>query len=462
MKSALSIATVLLLTCTLAACGGDDGDSSFAPSTTSDSTFTATTSSFDFSELQGTSSEDCKVCHQRIFDEWKSSTMGKDLDNARVFEFYVGTNGKGENDGLGFQGLLPGEPGDCADCHVPVIALKNAVNGGETDLGVELQAKQDHGISCIYCHSIRDVNVAKDADGRYHTRISDTTAFGPQNTRFGPLDDATSPTHDTAKNDLFRQSKLCAVCHLNQEKFLSISTYNAWKDAYDAGTVTQTCQECHMPLITEPVVVGLGGPERTGMRKHTFLGAHDPEMLTKALSLEVTTETQADGTLLVHTTVKNVGVGHRVPGSAPISNVILKIDAVDEHGAPLTFTGDDKALLPPLAGMGNPKTGEKGPADWAGMPGKMYAKVYQSAFVPKFGRKMVGVGGFAADTVLFDTTLKPQASDAMTFTFDGSGASTVTVKARLIYRTVFKPLADAKGWTLEDRPMNEVDQDVTM
>jgi len=454
MRSALSITVTLLLFVTLAACN-DDGDGG------SGNAFTATTSSFDFTELEGASSESCAPCHQRIYDEWKSSSMGTDLENSRVYEFYTGTNGAGEVDGLGFQGLKPGEAGDCADCHVPVTALKDAVNGEETDLGVVLDAGQDHGISCIYCHSIKAMHEAKDQDGRYHTRIADTTALGPENLRYGPLADAESPAHDTAASDLYRQSELCAGCHLNQEKFLSISTYDDWKEAFDAGLVTETCQECHMPLIDEPVEVGLGGPLRSGMRKHTFVGVHDPETLAKALDLSVTTETQADGTVVVRTTVKNVGAGHRVPGSSPISNVILKVDAVDQDGQPLTFTGDETALLPPLAGVGNPATGEKDARDWAGMPGKMYAKVYQSAFIEKLGRKMVGVGGFAADTILFDTTLKPQASDTMTFAFDGSSAATVTVTARLVFRTVFKPLADAKGWTLVDRPMRTVEAEVT-
>lgn len=447
----LSIGALLTLFLVVG-CGDDDGGGST-------SSFTAVTSSFDFTELEGASSESCALCHQRIFDEWKSSSMGTDLDNKRVFEFFTGTNGAGELDGLGFQGLNPGEAGDCADCHVPVSAIKAAVNGGEADLGEIIEAKSDHGISCIFCHSISAVNVEKDQEGRYHTRILDTTALGPENLRYGPLADADAPTHETAASDLFRQSEICAICHLNQERFLSISTYDDWKEAFDAGKVTQTCQECHMPLIPGEVEVGLGGPLRSGMRAHTFTGVHDPELLANALSLDVTTEIQ-DGTLVVRTTVENTGTGHRVPGSAPISNVILKIDVVDANDEPLTFTGGDTALLPPLAGAGNPTTGVKDAQDWAGMPGKMYAKVYQSALIPQLGRKMVGVGGFAADTILFDTTLAPLASDQMEFAFALPAAGTVTVKAKLVFRNAFKPLVDAKGWTLEDLPMQVVEKEI--
>ncbi|MGQ9862043.1 MAG: hypothetical protein ACUVSD_08565, partial [Thiobacillaceae bacterium] len=173
-------------------------------------------------------------------------------------------------------------------------------------------------------------------------------------------------------------------------------------------------------------------------------------------------DTRTEGGLLtVKTVVENVGAGHKVPGSGPIRNVILKIDVTDDKGQPLAYVGDPKGLLPGLAGMGDPKTGQKADQDWAGLPGKMYAKVYQSAVMPD-GKKMVGVGGFAADSILFDTALKMGEPDAAEFQFklpegyDGQ----IRVNARIYYRWVFKPLADRKGWTLDDRLMNQVQKEV--
>jgi len=165
--------------------------------------------------------------------------------------------------------------------------------------------------------------------------------------------------------------------------------------------------------------------------------------------------------LTVQTTVENVGAGHRVPGSGPIRNVILKVDVTDEQGKPLEYVGDPRGLLPPLAGMGHPRTKKRDAQDWAGMPGKMYAKVYQSAVMPN-GHTMVGVGGFAADRILFDSTLEPKKPDrtSFTFTLPADYRGTVTVSARLVYRWAFKPLTDSKGWTLDDRPMKQVQQTI--
>ena len=402
----------------------------------------------------------CGGCHTRIYKEWQSSTMAKDINNPVVYQFYTGTNGKGEKDGLGFQGMRPGEAGDCADCHVPQLVLDEAAKGKAVDLGVAMKEKLDHGISCNFCHTVSDVHIRQDAQGRFDTRITHTVTQDKSGAKLGPFKDAKSPAHPTRYSALHRDSKLCAICHLNQEKFLSMSTYKDWLDAYQAGKTRQTCQGCHMPLHEEPVELAVGGPKREGVRAHTFVGAHDPEMLAKALSLDVQTRVAGDE-LVITTTVKNVGAGHKVPGAGPIRNVILKIDAIDSDGKPLPYVGDKKGLLPPLAGMGNPKTKKRDAQDWAGMPGKMYAKVYKTKVIPKLGRAMVGVGGFAAQELAFDTCLKPQQSDTTTYRFKlPKGSDKVQVKARLVYRWAFKPLADRKGWKLEDRPMREVTREV--
>ncbi len=404
----------------------------------------------------------CGGCHTRIYQEWKTSTMANTVHNPVVYQFYTGTNAKGEKDGLGYQGMHPGETGDCADCHVPQLVLDEHAKGKEVDLGVAMKEKLDHGISCNFCHTVSDVHIRQDASGRYDTRIIHTVTQDKSGAKLGPFKDAKSPAHPTKYSALHRDSKLCAICHLNQEKFLSMSTYKDWQDAYKAGKVKQTCQGCHMPLHEEPVELAVGGPKRQGVRAHTFVGAHDPGMLAKALSLDLKTRVEGDE-LVVTTTVENVGAGHKVPGAGPIRNVILKIDVTDEKGRPLAYRGDKQGLLPPLAGMGNPKTGQRDAQDWAGLPGKMYAKVYKTKVIPKLGHAMVGVGGFAAQELAFDTCLKPKEPDTTTFRFQlPKGADQVQVKARLVYRWAFKPLADRKGWKLEDRLMREASRTVAL
>jgi len=400
----------------------------------------------------------CGSCHQRIYKEWASSRMGQDLNNPIVYQFYTGTNPEGKKDGLGFQPFTHGAKGDCADCHVPELVLDEHAKGGEVDLGQAMRKKLDHGISCNFCHTVSKANLHQDENGRYHTRIFETVERDTSGTKYGPFTDAQSPAHPSAQNPLIRSSELCAICHLNQEKFLSISTYDDWKKAYAEGKTDKSCQECHMPLIDKPVLLAdtvTDRPMRSGTRTHTFIGAHDADMLRKTLTLEVKPIVE-NGKLIVNTTVENVGAGHKVPGSGPIRNVILKIDVLDANGKPLKYIGDKQGRLPPLAGFGNPKTGQRDANDWAGMPGKMYAKVYKSKPIPKMGNKpMVGVGGFAADALVFDTTLKPREPDHGRYVFElpQGNAKGIRITTRLVYRDAFKPLSDRKRWKLAQREM---------
>ncbi len=404
----------------------------------------------------------CGGCHQRIFKEWSGSRMAKTAHNQKVYQFYTGEHGGGGFDGLGFKPLKKGELGDCADCHFPMTSLEQSKKGKEVDLGVVMKSNTDYGISCLFCHSVKDVNIKQDAKGRYHTRINDTVTLGDKNTRYGPLHDAKSPVHKTQYSELHKKSELCGSCHLNQEHFLSISTYKDWKEAYDAGIIKQTCQQCHMPLIEGEATAAIGGAKRTGLRRHTFVGSYDKTMLQKALSLTVDSKV-SNNKLIIQTTVENIGAGHRVPGSGPIRNVILKIDVTDENGNPLTYTGKQKGLLSPLAGAGDPISGKKDKYDWAGLPGKMYAKAYKSKPDPKTGKFLVGVGGFLADGIAFDTTLKPKEPDHAQFEFllPETKGHKIQIHAQLVYRDAFKPVSDKKGWKLEQRPMKEISKIVT-
>lgn len=395
----------------------------------------------------------CGSCHTRIFEEWKSSAMGEDLENPKVFQFYTGTNAKGEKDGMGYQGMHPGKAGDCADCHVPQLVIDEHKQGREVDLGVAMKDKLDHGLSCNFCHTVEQVRLEKDAEGRYDTRIFNSVSQDATGAKHGLRKTIKSPAHVTRINPLIQDSKLCGTCHLNQEKFLSISAYEDWKEAFDSGKTKETCQSCHMPMHKSKMQIATGGPKRAGVRAHTFIGARDATMLKKALSLKTEAGKTADGKLRVRTTVENVGAGHKVPGSGPIRNVLLKIDAWDEHGNPLKFIGPDNARLHPLAGMGNPKTGERDADDWGGMPGKMYAKVFASRPNPQTGKPMLGVGGFAADSITFDTALKVREPDTTEYEFElPEGVARVKVQARVVYRYAFKPIIDRKGWQLDERP----------
>lgn len=409
------------------------------------------------------SPEYCGACHQRIYQEWKSSAMGSDLANPIVKQLYLGLNGRNQPDGFGYQGVFPGHNGDCADCHVPTLVINERRAGrGDVNLAAAIDQKLDHGISCQFCHTLADVHIRRNADGRYERRIFERVTLENGERKFGPRlsrqKGPQSPAHETVASPLLKDAKLCGTCHLNQEeKVLAISTYQDWKALYDAGATKDTCQSCHMPLHPAPVEVATGFPPREAVRSHAFPGARDAAMLQRAVDLKLDARVDG-GELIVTTRVENVGAAHPVPGSGPIRNVILKVDATDAKGRPLAFVGDPKLLLPPLAGTGNPQTKQRDAQDWAGLPGRFYSKVLKG-INPKTGQLQVGVPGFVADEVAFDTTLKPGQPDVAAFRFAlppaTDGSDVVDVRARLVYRWTYKPMADRKLWTIDDRPMRE-------
>lgn len=414
------------------------------------------------------SPEYCGACHQRIYQEWKSSPMGSDLSNPVVKQLYVGLNGRGQPDGLGYRAFFPSHNGDCADCHVPTLVINEHKAGrGDVDLARAMDQKLDHGISCQFCHTVTDVHLGRLPDGRYKRRIFERVTLENGERKFGPRlsrpKGPQSPAHETVASPLLKDSKLCGACHLNQEeKVLAISTYQDWKRLSDAGATRETCQSCHMPLHAKPVEVAVGFPPREGVRSHAFPGARDPAMLERALDLQL--QVRVEGRELIAVTrVENVGAAHPVPGSGPIRNVILKVDATDSQGRPLAYIGDPKFLLPPLAGTGNPETKQRDAQDWAGLPGRFYAKVLKGVN-PKTGQVQLGVPGFVADDIAFDTTLKPGQPDLAEFRFalptEAAAGSEFEVRARLVYRWAFKPMADRKLWQIEDRPMRTAHRQV--
>ena len=138
-------------------------------------------------------------------------------------------------------------------------------------------------------------------------------------------------------------------------------------------------------------------------------------------------------------TITNTDAGHHVPTDFPARNMILLVRATD----------DQEWELAQVAGPTVPDWGGVGPDpdDYAGWPGKGYAKVLRDvvsgeAPVASYWKQSLiqsdnRLAAFEADTTTYDF-LVPK------------GGGDVEVEARLIFRRAFKPLAEAKGWEMED------------
>ncbi|MCP4303783.1 MAG: hypothetical protein GY788_02675, partial [bacterium] len=173
------------------------------------------------------------------------------------------------------------------------------------------------------------------------------------------------------------------------------------------------------------------------VRTHAIEGT-TPQYLDNAV--ELTMQTQLVGNeLQVDVTIDNNLTGHHVPTGVTVRNMILLVEAWEDGEDPLVnplpHTGTQ--TVHDLGGIGDPAQGY-----YAGLPGKLFAKVSQ------------GAGGQSpifftdATSIVFDNRIPALGTDQTSYTFEVPvGDSTVHVRARLIYRRAFRDLVDAKGWT---------------
>jgi hypothetical protein len=187
---------------------------------------------------------------------------------------------------------------DCASCHAPAQYQRDKAMGHQTELFKDLDSTHYHhenavtadGVTCSICHQIQStgLNTAATYNGNYSVATHGTQprpVFGPF-----PVPDGFAPVHIGASGyaptpaEHVRQAGLCGSCHTlytpslgpdgrQVGKFPEQMPYLEWlhSDYRDK----RTCQQCHMPVVNEPVAVAqfLAAP-RDGVRRHTFTGAN--------------------------------------------------------------------------------------------------------------------------------------------------------------------------------------------
>ena len=134
----------------------------------------------------------------------------------------------------------------------------------------------------------------------------------------------------------------------------------------------------------------------------------------------------------VDVSITNDRTGHHVPTGVTVRNMILLVDAWrGEDGLPLA--DDGAQVVHDLGGIGDPADGY-----YAGLPGKLFAKVPQGAGgeAPVFFTDATGI--------LFDNRIPALATDVSHYTFAvPPGGGTLHVRARLVYRRAFRAYSRA-------------------
>jgi hypothetical protein len=196
------------------------------------------------------SAQQCRECHQDVFDEWSGSHHQISYLNPEVRALSDDFRNK-----------------ECQACHLPRPV---AVTGYGQRVLPRL-TQPDEGVSCLTCH----LGSSGEVLGRHS------------------LPDA--PCAPVASADLIGV-ELCASCH-NQHQ-----TTDQWRQSSFAQQ-QQDCNHCHMP----PVTRAGAGAERAG-RSHRYLGAHDVDTLRAAPEFTA----RLEGSEVV-VTLTNKGAGHNFP-----------------------------------------------------------------------------------------------------------------------------------------------------
>jgi hypothetical protein len=276
---------------------------------------------------------------------------------------------------------------ECATCHMPMShTMARAANRhGEIFAHLPFGSNMDEddrlaadGVSCAACHQIGPERLGTRASFNGGFVVAQPTAEGERR-MLGPYEvdrgrqaimrSATGMTPAQAQH--LRESEICATCHTLYTQALGPKgevlgelpeqvPYLEWR--HSAFRQEQSCQACHMPEIAQPTrIASVLGEDRTGVRKHTFLGGNFfmlrmlnryrrelgvealPQELEAAASATIAQLQQrtasvaiarADsdrGQLAVDVTVRNL-TGHKLPTAYPSRRAWLHVTVRDRDG----------------------------------------------------------------------------------------------------------------------------------
>ncbi|MBI4470962.1 MAG: hypothetical protein HY650_16735 [Acidobacteria bacterium] len=392
------------------------------------------------SPIAGTSPGACGNCHPMIVPQWMSNAHGGAVSNRRFFSLYNGTHiGGTAQVGPGYLNDFPGTAGNCANCHAPGAA----VDGFFTTNMNQIRDAITAGIHCDYCHKVGGVYLNPATQSVYPNApgVQSQRVLRPpegDNIFFGPYDDIHDP--DTYMPTM-TESDFCAPCH--QFSFWGTPIYESHAEwlASPYAESDVTCQNCHMPptganYFALPETGGLEHPPQQ-IPSHLQLGVASTDLLQTTVAMTVSAR-QVFDKIEATVVITNSGAGHHVPTDHPGRHMILVVTAADPQGG----------MLPFVSGPTVPEWGGT-QARW---PGKAFAKVLRDV---ESGESPV-VSYWKRTLIVNDNRIPAFESDISRYRFaPPQNGGQVQIRARLIFRRLFQPLAEAKGWDSPDIIMAE-------
>jgi len=329
-------------------------------------------------------SSKCKLCHERVFEEWDTSPLSRSIHSpafrASLDAFLSSPAGK--------------DKALCFRCHAPhvrefpdqVQLFINQAKAGDPSLD---------GVACAQCHLIKQVDrTTQPPEPRYE--LESKTVYGPYK------DAVHNRAHQSMELGLFQKSDLCLNCHQSVPSAVGLGKTNDLLGNWDQSKAVKSgkeCQTCHMP---EQMGESANGEKKRKTANHTFPGRIG-KFRQEAAKLDVKTTIEG-GKTTVTVKVQSL-VPHNLPTTHPAwATVVLDLDI---KGKNLKTVFTDK---------------------------RVYGRVYQDANGQKTSFD------FEAIKVLEDTVLKPEETRVETFTFPTpTDTKTFDVEATLNYAPITGP-----------------------
>jgi hypothetical protein len=354
---------------------------------------------------------------------------------------------------------------ECSRCHMPMAHVQTHVLGRQQSVFANLPpatgAAADplavEGVSCALCHQIRSDALGSKSSFTGGFVIDTTTPFESRQ-MFGPYE--VDPGRTTLMRSAtglqptaamhVQQSEVCATCHtlythaLNAAgeatgEFPEQMPYQEW--LHSEFRATQSCQSCHMPVVTQPTpITSVLGEPREGVSRHDFRGANflmlgvlngfradqgvvaRPAELDAAIArtkafMQSSTATvsveRADlvqGRLEADIVVRNLA-GHKLPTAYPSRRAWLRVTVRDGQGR-LVFSSGEVEPTGAIAGNDNDRDADRFEPHYRVIRSGDEVQVYEAIMGTETGRVTTGL--LSAVSYLKDSRLLPRGFDKRT------------------------------------------------
>ncbi len=413
-----------------------------------------TTENSNYFPIKARTPDGCGDCHPTQLSEWEQSRHADTAQNTWVNDIFA--NWSAQN---------PGQTGYCASCHAPAADSQSPGNVYLDQLNSlpaldRISAKE--GVNCASCHQIDQVN---DNYQALHLNGNATMRFpqdgiggsGTHEYVWGPLDDVDYPYMKAVYQPQFQESSFCASCHEYSNPFNGTpaqSTFSEWQASVYADPMSgqfSSCQDCHMApsvasqeLCDPPLGFGNGPTRGAGSHRSHDISGTSQAGLAAAVDLRIAAVFVRNGQLTVEVEVANSGAGHGFPSGITLRNAILRVLTTGTHGLPLAQLSGPQV---PFYGSDNNGTPEVG--DWAGLPGRGYARVLRDS---SGNKPVLFIDAVAIDQ---DTRIAAGAIDRSTYSFDLSQESDngqdLVLEVALDYRRAWRATVVSYGWQTDNR-----------